>query len=180
MNSELNNKEYRSAYVTAHVRNGIPFQIRAMRNARGWDQKDLANKLGNIKLQPVVSRYENPDYGRFSVSTLLDLAAAFDVALVVRFAPFREVVAWESSISEKTLNVPSFDEEIRQAMPTCAQASTSYVHVEIKITGNSNPTTWFYSSPAESSVTPFAAYGTNLYQPIGGFEFWKHMEAPLR
>lgn len=104
-------KEYRTAYIAAHVRNGVAFQLRAMREARGWDQREVACRLGNVKLQPVISRYENPDYGRFSVSTLLDLAAAFDVALVVRFAPFREVVGWESNLSMRTLNVPSFPNE---------------------------------------------------------------------
>jgi transcriptional regulator with XRE-family HTH domain len=103
--------EYRSAFIAAHIRNGIAFQLRAMRDARGWDQKEVAKRLGNTKLQPVVSRYENPDYGRFSISTLLELAAAFDVALVVKFAPFREVVGWESKLSESSLNVPSFNDE---------------------------------------------------------------------
>lgn len=104
-------REYRKAFVAAHVRNGIAFQLRAMRDARRWDQKEVARRLGNTRLQPVISRYENPDYGKFSVSTLLELAAAFDVALIVRFAPFREVIRWESGLSETSLNVPSFDEE---------------------------------------------------------------------
>lgn len=117
MNSDVigeltQSKEYREAFVAAHVRNGIAFQLRAMRNGRGWDQKELARVLGNEKLQSVVSRYENPDYGRFSVSTLLDLAKAFDVALMVRFAPFSELVNWDSNISTDSLDVPSFDEEI--------------------------------------------------------------------
>lgn len=118
MNAECFNelqksKEYREAYVAAHVRNGIAFQLRTMRGARGWDQKELASRLGNVKLQPVVSRYENPDYGRYSISTLLELADVYDVALVVRFAPFNEVVEWESKISEANLNVPSFDDELK-------------------------------------------------------------------
>ena len=45
----------------------------------------------------MISRYENPDYGKYSISTLLELAAAFDVALAVRFVPFSELVEWDLS-----------------------------------------------------------------------------------
>ncbi len=51
----------------------------------------------------MISRYENPDYGRYLISTLLDLAAAFDVALVVHFAPFSELVEWDLKATSKTL-----------------------------------------------------------------------------
>jgi transcriptional regulator with XRE-family HTH domain len=42
--------------------------------------------------QNAIARLENPNYGEYSVRTLQRLAAAFDVALVVKFAPFSEVV----------------------------------------------------------------------------------------
>lgn len=93
--NELENREYRRGFVEAHATDTIAFQIRQLRKALGWEQRDLARELGNPKLQPMVSRYENPDYGKYSVATLLELAAAFDVALVVRFAPFSELVEWD-------------------------------------------------------------------------------------
>jgi transcriptional regulator with XRE-family HTH domain len=100
---EINEPEYRRAFVEGHAKDTIAFQIRQLRNARDWEQRDLARELGNPKLQPMISRYENPDYGRYSISTLLDLAAAFDVALVVRFAPFSELVEWDLKATSKTL-----------------------------------------------------------------------------
>src|SRR5690348_10904322 len=90
--SELNDVNYRRAYVEAHAKDTIAFQLRRMRLANEWEQKDVAAELGNSKLQPMISRYENPDYGRYSVTTLLDLATAFDVALVVRFVKFSELL----------------------------------------------------------------------------------------
>ena len=101
---ELENPEYRKAFVEGHAKDTIAFQIRQLRKAEGWDQSDLARELGSPKLQPMISRYENPDYGRYSITTLLELAAAFDVALVVRFAPFSELVEWDFKSSAKTLS----------------------------------------------------------------------------
>jgi transcriptional regulator with XRE-family HTH domain len=100
---ELNNREYREAFVEAHAKDTVAFQIRNLRKANNWEQRDLAEKLGNAKLQPMVSRYENPDYGRYSITTLLELAKAFDVALVVRFAPYSELVEWDWQTNSSTL-----------------------------------------------------------------------------
>jgi transcriptional regulator with XRE-family HTH domain len=104
---ELQNVDYRRAFVEGHATDTIAFQLRAMRKAEGWEQKDVAEKLGNRKLQPMISRYENPDYGKYSISTLLELAAAFDVALAVRFVPFSELAEWDlSSNPAKECPVP--------------------------------------------------------------------------
>jgi transcriptional regulator with XRE-family HTH domain len=104
---------YRHSWVEAYIKNGIAFQIRTMRKAKGWDQKELAeNALGKSELQSMISRYENPDYGKYSLRTLLDLAKTFDVGLIVRFAPFSELVEWEHAIPKTNLAVPSFDNEL--------------------------------------------------------------------
>ena len=100
---ELENREYRRGFVEGHAKDTIAFQIRQLRKAEGWEQRDLARELGNPKLQPMISRYENPDYGKYSITTLLELAAAFDVALIVRFAPFSELVEWDFKATRETL-----------------------------------------------------------------------------
>jgi transcriptional regulator with XRE-family HTH domain len=94
---QLKDPEYRRAFVEGHATDSIAFQLRAMRKAEGLEQKDVAEKLGNRKLQPMISRYENPDYGKYSVSTLLELAAVFDVALALRFVSFSELLEWDIS-----------------------------------------------------------------------------------
>jgi transcriptional regulator with XRE-family HTH domain len=100
---ELEDREYREAFVEAHAKDTVAFQIRNLRKANDWEQRDLAEKLGNAALQPMISRYENPDYGRYSITTLLELAKAFDVALVVRFAPYSELVEWDWQTNSSTL-----------------------------------------------------------------------------
>jgi transcriptional regulator with XRE-family HTH domain len=108
----LKDPTYRHAIVAAHISNGIAFQIRAMRKAEGWDQKQLAEKaLGKPELQSMISRYENPDYGKYSLRTLLDFAKAFDVALEVRFIPFSQVIRRDEEFPTAPLEVPSFTEE---------------------------------------------------------------------
>lgn len=107
--AKLQSKEYRDAFVESHARTGISFQLRAMRAARGWSQEDLGARaeMG----QNVVARLENPDYGKFSISSLLKLASAFDVALMVRFVRFSDLLARTKNLTPEALNVPSFSED---------------------------------------------------------------------
>lgn len=111
LRKRLKNKRNREAFVSACVDQTIPFQIKALRLAdeRNWTQKELASKTG--MKQERISVCENPNYGKFSLQTLKQLAAAFDVALIVRFAPFSELVEWESSLSPESLEVKNFDKE---------------------------------------------------------------------
>jgi transcriptional regulator with XRE-family HTH domain len=106
---KLRSKSYREAYVAEHVRTGIAYQIRALRTQRGWSQKKLAEEMG--KPQSVVSRLEDPDYGKVSVQTILDGAAAFDVALLVQYVSFPEFLRRSRDVSPEALRADSFDEQ---------------------------------------------------------------------
>lgn len=109
--TELQDRSYREAYVEGHAKDTIAFQLRQMRLAENLEQKDVAARLGNPKLQPMISRYENPDYGKYSVTTLLELAKAFDVALVVRFVKFSELLRWDLHKNSSTLQPASFAQD---------------------------------------------------------------------
>lgn len=93
----LKDKAVRVAYVEAELTNGLAHQIRAIRQQRNWTQGHLAKRLKTT--QGVVSRLEDPSYGRFSVKTLLQVANVFDVALYARFLPFSEFMfqTWDTS-----------------------------------------------------------------------------------
>lgn len=67
------------------------------------------------KPQSVVSRLEDPDYGKVSVQTVLDGAAAFDVALLIQYVSFPEFLRRTEHVSPEALQVDSFDE--RQFFP---------------------------------------------------------------
>jgi transcriptional regulator with XRE-family HTH domain len=104
-----NSKEYRDAFVEEHIDTGVPFQIHALREERKWTQKDLGIHAGMA--QETISRLEDPSYGKLTLKTLKRLASAFDVALMVRFVPFSELVEWELHLTPDSLKAQSFEEE---------------------------------------------------------------------
>ena len=106
----LNDKKYRKAYVASQIKVGIPFQIKAMREKREWSQGQLAD-MANM-LQPRISAMEKAGHGSPNIETLLRLAAAFDIGLVVKFAPFSELVSWGDKFSPDTFNVPSIENDM--------------------------------------------------------------------
>lgn len=96
----------------------MAFQIAATRDKRGWTQARLASET-NMS-QNNISRLENPEYGKHTISSLKRIAEALDVALVVRLVPFSQYIEWVSGtpnldkgISPEALAVPSFEDEER-------------------------------------------------------------------
>lgn len=86
----LGSKAYRDAYLEAQVHSWISHQFRALRMSMGLTQKRMAEKIG--KPQSVISRLENDEYGKVSLQTLLDVAQAIDVALLVQFVSYPDLL----------------------------------------------------------------------------------------
>lgn len=128
--NNFKNPRYRHALVESYISDGIAFQLRAMRTEAQFTQGDVAEKLGNSKLQPVISRYENPDYGKYSLSTLLRLAKLFDVALVVRFEPFSKFIQWHRQSQNETLAVPNFEKELQQGAMESVPAPIALIETQ--------------------------------------------------
>lgn len=107
---KLNLRGYRDAYVEESVKTTLAFQIRALREQRGWSQADLGKRMA--MKQNAVSRLEDPDYGNLSVNTLLRAANAFDCALVVKLVSFSRLLAEFENVSPEALGAESFDDDI--------------------------------------------------------------------
>ena len=144
---ELGNKDARHVFVEEHARTGPAYQIKAMRDARDWSQEKLGQKLGG-EPQSTISRLENPDYGRFTIGTLLRVADAFDVALMVRFVSFGELVSKYSNLTPDALNAPSFksdavifDMTVAEYLGGHAQSPRTSTHREYKIPSTDRPAT---------------------------------------
>ena len=105
---ELKDKEYRDEYVSSSIDVGLAFQIRALREQRGWIQTRFAKEAG--MQQARISVLENPSHSP-TLDTLKKLAAAFDVGLVVKFVPISEVVKRELNLANESLTVPSYDDD---------------------------------------------------------------------
>ena len=106
----LASKKFRDAYVRANIEHGIAHQIRIQRKAKGWSQSRLASKIG-VHGQSAIARLEDPSYGRYNLTTLIKLASAFDVALIVKFLPFSRFVAETSDLSPTALFAEGFVSE---------------------------------------------------------------------
>lgn len=104
-----NSLDERDAYVQAEVATALAHQIRAVRLQRGWSQAELAHRMGTK--QHVVSRLEDPSYGRYSLQTLFQLSRAFDAGLQVRFVSFVTMLKDTFKPEHAQRAVPSFEDE---------------------------------------------------------------------
>jgi len=130
MIEDLKDKEYRDAFVAEHIDTGVPFQIRALREQEGrkWTQKDLGIRAGMA--QETISRLEDPNYGKLTLKTLKRIASAFDVALMVRFISFSELVEWELHLTPDSLRALSFEKDPYFAEKTEEEPTESLINQE--------------------------------------------------
>jgi transcriptional regulator with XRE-family HTH domain len=105
--AKLFDKEYRDIFVSEQINTGLAFQLRTMREAKGWTQSELGEKVRMA--QSRISLMEDANYSRYSLNTLKRLGSTFDVALVVRFEPFSKLVDHFAKLNSSALNVTSFE-----------------------------------------------------------------------
>lgn len=104
----LQDPDYRNEFVSSEIDVGLPMQLRAMREKRGWKQSFVADQTGTK--QPRFSLMEKPGYGNFSLNTLKKLAVLFDVGLIVSFVPWGEMIDFANSLSHRRLAILPFRE----------------------------------------------------------------------
>ena len=110
--NELSDPEIRQHTVGSQIKIGVPFQLRAMREHRRWTQETLAEKLDTT--QNTISRLENPKTAKPTITTLLRLAQAFDVGLLVRFVPFGFYGDVIDAMNATHIEIPSYEEELTE------------------------------------------------------------------
>jgi transcriptional regulator with XRE-family HTH domain len=157
----LKNRVFRREYVAENVKMGVAMQIKAMRESRRWSQADLAQRAD--KAQSAIARLEDPDYGKFSIQTLLEMADAFDVWLSVEFIAFSKGVAKTEDRSASALNAVSFgdDWEGRGISSPTSTSSSKFIlnwlepSMPPPFLGYSR--SWGRSSPSNTPTTPGAS-----------------------
>ena len=117
-------KKYRDGYLQSRVRGFIAYQIQALREKLGLTQADFAALTG--KKQSTISRLENTEYGKVSVQTLLDIASATNVALVVKFASYPEFLDQTRNMSVEALQPRTIQESLSEAQSSQQVASSAY------------------------------------------------------
>ena len=134
-------KKAREAFVAEQMGSTVAAQIYTLRSVNHMTQKKLAEAINSVQTRiPVL---EDPSYQNYSVQTLLKIAAAFDVGLVVRFVPFKQLEDLAGSSTAEDLLPLSFHEEekllaacgdgeaIRMPVMT-ANSSARIVHSDLK------------------------------------------------
>jgi len=112
--SLMTSKEYREGFVEEAVQSRITAQISALREKGGGDYEAFADKIG--KKTSWVYRLEDPTKPPPTISSLLEVAAACDVGLDVRFCRFSELVHDVSTLNKGSFYVPSFEEELKEVL----------------------------------------------------------------
>ena len=119
----LTDVDYRASYLRAKLAVNIPSQIRALRRRQDdMTQIELAEKAG--MLQSRISTMERPGSVKFNIETLIRLAAAFRVGLLVKFVPFSEVVKHENSFAQDEFDVTTIENDSEFLYPTQASTAT--------------------------------------------------------
>ena len=148
-------KELRDAFVADQVRNRIALMVRAIREQapREWTQKQLGDAAGG-KPQSVISRIENPDYGKYNLQTLLEIAAAFDVPLIVDFPEWDDWLRRIKAVRKADLERRSFSSPdlLSQCKPSCTGNVHSLFDRSAKITSATKGNTFEYSRPNEIAL----------------------------
>jgi len=106
---KFHERRYREGYLEAFLNTRIAAQIKALREARRLSQAQLAERAGTT--QPGISALENVHYSSWSLRTLRKLAKAFDVALVVKFESYGNVLDDITGFGPESLAVPGFKKD---------------------------------------------------------------------
>lgn len=125
--------QFRASYLRAKLNINVPSQLRALRLRRNFSQTALAKEAG--MKQSRISAMERPGETNFNLETLVRLAAAFKVGLIVRFAPFSELLDWENRFSQDIFDVVEIDEDVDFLRP--AERHDSEEVISGKYAGNS-------------------------------------------
>jgi hypothetical protein len=127
--AEFGEKEFRDEYVADKVRTRIALMIRALReqDGRGWTQTDLGKKMD--KPPNVISRLEDPDYGKMSLQTLLEVAAAFELPLLVDIPSWEDWFKKMGSLNEISLQHKGFDLESFSKPALCSAKGSGIAYL---------------------------------------------------
>jgi transcriptional regulator with XRE-family HTH domain len=150
---------YRCEFVSNEIDIGLPMQLRAMREKRGWKQSFVAEKTGTK--QPRFSLMEKPGYGNFSLNTLKKLAALFDVGLIVSFVPWDEMISFVESLSQRRLDIVPFNDEYQRMSKLYSRERR--VHTD---SSDNSQLSLFSSATNVTTILPIQTTGAD-YQETG-------------
>lgn len=108
---QLEDKDVRDEFVADQVRARVAQLIRTLREQpeRHWTQAELAERASTT--QNVISRFEDPNYGKMSLKSLLEIAAALDVPVWIDFPEWNDWLELIRSFPDSSTTRSSFHVE---------------------------------------------------------------------
>ena len=103
---KFRDKAYRDSYIAGHTRRFLARQMRKFRGEKS--QNNFGDLIG--KRQTVVSRLEDPNYGKWTLQTLFDVAEKLNVAILVRFVDIPTFLRLSEDMSEDASQPQPYDE----------------------------------------------------------------------
>lgn len=120
MFNDFANKIFRDEFLEENIKTRLALQVRALREKAKLSRPELGELIGTTPSG--ISRIEDPNYGKFTIRTLLKLASAFDVALFISFVPYTKLIMELKDVSPDALAVSSYKEEKEVLEETSATA----------------------------------------------------------
>lgn len=119
--SKLADKAYRGSYVAHQTRQFLARQMRALRGEKS--QKEFGELLG--KPQSVVSRLEDPNYGKWALQTLFDVANSCDRAVIVRIVDYPTFLRFTSDMTNAAARPDAYKQDVVDSLASSASAMTA-------------------------------------------------------
>ena len=158
----IQDDDFRFQFTADFVHEFLSAQIRALRDKKGWSQGKLGHEAKGME-QAQVSRLEDSEYSGGSLNSLIRIAQAFDVGLLVRFVPFSKIVDATVDLTPNNIAPLSFEEE-KSSMTLfdlMAQGATEH-----KTADTGNVIKEFINSIAQLDKLPIPTTSTNAQEGV--------------
>ena len=124
LRKEFKDKETAHIYIKEFLYENIATQIKVLREQRGWTQKELAERTG--MKQSRISLLENPNYDKWTISTLTKLGKVFDVGLYLSYENFSKLIDLIDNFRRESLKRKSREDDLSSTEePKIEYAATS-------------------------------------------------------